>query len=167
MLAIGLVAGLVEPFVWQPGPAESSFSGDEGQCAGGRPPPCFDRLDISAVTLADVPTLLYTLALVVFVGLALPSLVAGAWEGIRGRWHSAGGALLTFGGPLLVFIGVEIVPHAVVTLPCGILDPDLCSRFHQLEHLLFGLVPMALLYRAALLRWSPGVIAEAASPRQG
>ena len=114
-----------------------------------------------------MPTLLYTLALVVFVGLALPSLVAGAWEGIRGRWRSAGGALLTFGGPLLVFIGVETVPHAVVALPCGVLDPDLCSRFHQLEHLLFGLVPMALLYRAALLRWSPGVITEAASPRQG
>ena len=68
---------------------------------------------------------------------------------------------------MLVFIGTEIIPHAVVALPCGVLDADFCSRFHQLEHVMFGLVPMTLLYGAALLHWSPGVITAAASPRQG
>lgn len=166
-IAIGLVAGVVEPFVWQPGPVDSAFVGNEGQCAGGRQPPCFDLPDISSLPPALVPMLLYVLAVLLFLALSLPSLVAGAWDASHGRRRSAGRAILTFAGPMLVFIGTEIVPHAVVALPCGVLDPDFCSRFHQLEHVMFGLVPMTLLYGAALLRWSPGVITAAASPRQG
>lgn len=168
-IAIGLVAGVVEPFVWQPGPAESAFVGEEGQCAGGRQPPCFDLdlPDISSLPLALVPMALYVLAALLFLALSLPSLVAGAWDAIHGRWRSAGRATLAFAGPILVFIGTEIVPHAVVALPCGVLAPDFCSRFHQLEHVMFGLVPMTLLYGAALLRWSPGIMTNAASRRQG
>lgn len=166
-IAIGLVAGVVEPFVWQPGPAESAFVGDEGQCAGGRQPPCFDLPEISSLPLALVPMALYVLAVLVFLALALSSLVAGAWDGIHGRWRPMGRAILTFAGPLLVFIGTELVPHAVVALPCGALDPDICGRFHQLEHVLFGLVPMTLVYGAALRRWSRGVVTGGVSPRQG
>lgn len=104
-MAIGLVAGVVEPFVWQPGPAESAFVGDEGQCAGGRQPPCFDLTDISSLPLALVPMVLYVLAVLLFLALSLPSLAAGAWDAIHGPWRSAGRAILTFAGPMLVFIG--------------------------------------------------------------
>ncbi|HEY8648042.1 MAG TPA: hypothetical protein VIM50_01600 [Candidatus Limnocylindria bacterium] len=157
-IAIGLLAGVVEAVVWGATPAESGFQGNEGECPGGRQPPCFDLPDISSLPLALVPMVPYVLALVVFLALGVPGLVAGVWDVAQRRWRAAARALLTFAGPMLVFIGTETVPHAVLAVPCGILEPDLCSRLHQLEHVLFGLVPMTLLYRSALLRWSPGVV---------
>ena len=158
-ILLGLLAGVVEALAWRGGAANPPFEGAEGACPGGRQPPCFDGLpDLSSLPAELVPMLLYTLAILVFLSLSLPSLFTGVWEGIHGRWRSAALAGLSFIGSLLVVIGTETIPHAVVALPCSVLDPDLCSRFHQLEHVLFGLIPLTLVYRTALLRWTPGVL---------
>lgn len=158
-IPLGLLAGIVEALVWTTGPAKPPFEGEEGACTGGRQPPCFDGLpDLSSLPLELVPTLLYVFAVFIVLALSLPSLLASLGEALYRRWRSAALACLTFAGPMLVFIGTETVPHAVAVLPCRILDADLCSRFHQLEHVLFGLIPLTLLYRAVLLRWSPSVI---------
>ena len=162
-IPLGLLAGIVDAFGWQARPPPPGFQGEEGACQGGGRPPCFDGLpDLSSLPPELVPMLLYLLAILVFLSLSLPSLFAGVWEGIRGRWRSAGVAGLSFFGPLLLVIGTETIPHAVVVMPCSVLDPNLCSRFHQLEHVAFGVIPLTLLYRAMLLRWSPRVVVQAA-----
>ena len=156
--AIGVVAGVVEAITWVPTAPEETFQGIEGACPGGAAPPCFDVPDIALLPLALVPMVPYVLSLVLFLVLAVPSLLAAASGAMHGRWRPAAREVVTFTAPLLVLIGMETIPHLVLAAPCGPPGLDVCNRFHQLEHVVLGLVPMTLLYRLALLRWSPGVI---------
>ena len=99
------------------------------------------------------------------VVLGVPSLLAGVWNLVRGRASSAGPRLFAFVGPALVLVVTEALPHALV--PCGILpgvcedvlgrDPGVTGRWHQLDHVLVGALPVVGLYWWTLRRWHPGL----------
>ncbi len=104
--------------------------------------------------------------------LGVPSLLAAAWDLLRGRWGVGVSRLLPFVGPVALLIGAEIIPHLLN--PCflalelggrrlpGVCEyaewgADLAERWHLLHHTLVGAVPLAALYWFALRRWRPEV----------
>lgn len=137
-------------------------------------PPCFDvrgeGLPGVRDLLAIIPILGYLLAIVA----GLPSLLAGAWDVLRGRGNAGGRRLLAFTGPAVLLAGAETVPHLLN--PCfwalalgGTRLPELycaynsewgadsADRWHPLWHALTGALPVAILYWLALRRWRPEV----------
>ena len=101
--------------------------------------------------------------------LGLPSLLAGAWDLLRGRGSEGVRRLLAFAGPVLVFIGIEVLPHLLnpCSLPYEFSDrdpPGICQsnpewgadvedRYHLFTHALARGLPMAVIYGLALRRW--------------
>ena len=105
--------------------------------------------------------------------LGLPSLLAEAWDVLRGRGAVGVRRWLAFVGPLVVFVGTEILPHLLN--PCGIpyalgsrelagfcattpaWGADVKERYHLLDHAQGGALPLAALYWLALRRWRPAI----------
>ena len=166
-VVVALVGGTVYAAAWEP--RAVAVPGRDA-CPD---PPCFDRGDLQP-GLRDLPTVIPTLGYLLAIVLGLPSLLAGAWDFLRGRWVAGGRRLLAFVGPVLFFVGTELVPHLVnpcyfalalagKRLPEFYCDysaewgADLADRWHPLDHTLVGAVPMAALYWLALRRWHPAV----------
>ena len=94
--------------------------------------------------------------------LAVPGLLAGGVDLLRGRRAFVAARLLALVGPLLVLVGTEAVPHA---LACPLLPwtceglPDhgwtIADQWHQLDHALVGAAPLTALYGWALAGWRP------------
>ncbi len=102
-VAIALVGGVVVAVAWQPRAEETQYF---DECPN---PPCFGGGGLPGVR--DLPWVLSTLGYGLAILLGLPSLLAGAWDLLRGRGAVGGRRLLAFIGPVLVFVGTEIVPH--------------------------------------------------------
>jgi hypothetical protein len=123
-----------------------------------------------------VPFVGYGLALL----LGVPSGIAGGWSLVRGRWSAGFRRLLILVGPILFIVGMEVVPHIVNpclaadlagdTFPrfCGRTESgaDIAERGHALYHALVGALPMVLLYRWALRRWRPDLLASGSNSRR-
>ena len=122
--------------------------------------------------LQDLPWVLPMLGYALVILLGAPSLLAAAWDFLRGRWGAAGRRTLPFVGPLLFLVGTEIVPHLLN--PCfltlelggkrfpgmceyGEWGADFAGRWHLLDHTLVGAIPFAALYWLALRKWRPDV----------
>jgi len=166
-VAVALVGGTLYAATW--GPRTVAVPGRDA-CPE---PPCFDSGDLQP-GLRDLPTVIPTLGYLLAIVLGLPSLLAGAWDFLRGRWAAGGRRLLAFVGPVLFFLGTELVPH--LFNPCYFAlefagkqlpefyceyspewGADLADRWHLLDHTLVGAIPMAALYWLALRRWHPAV----------
>lgn len=147
-IAVGLIGGVMVA-IWQ-----------SDESAGAMP------------GLRDLPMIVSMLGYLLVIILGVPSLLAGAWDFLRGRWAAGGRRMLVFGGPVLFLAGTEIVPHLLN--PClfvlelgdkrlpGMCDygewgTDLAGRWHLLDHTLVGAIPFAALYWRALRRWRPEV----------
>lgn len=150
-IAIGLIGGAMVAAAWQ-----------LGESAGTRPGP----------GLRDLPWIVTMMGYLIVILLGAPSLLAGAWDFLRGRWTAAGRRILVFVGPVLFLVGTEIVPHLLN--PCfialefggkrlptmcdyGSWGTDFAARWHLLDHTLVGAVPFAAIYRWALRKWRPDV----------
>ncbi len=149
-IAVGLVGGVIAA-IWQ-----------SDESAGATPGP----------GLRDLPTIVSMLGYLLVILLGAPSLLAGAWDFLRGRRTAGGRRMLAFAGPVLFLAGTEIVPHLLN--PCllalelggkrlpGMCDygqwgTDFAARWHLLDHTLVGAIPFAALYWLALRKWRPGV----------
>lgn len=165
-VAIALVGGAVIAVAAQPGAQEVQFV---DECPD---PPCFGGGGLPSVS--DLPWILSMLGYGLAILLGLASLLAGAWDLLRGRWAVGGRRLLTFVGPVLVFVGIEVLPHLVnpcaIPYALGSRDlPGICvtnpewgadveDRYHLLDHALVGGLPMAALYWLALRTWRPALV---------
>ena len=129
-----------------------------------------------------LPYQLQAMAYAVATLLALPGLLAGVWDCLRGRWGQGARRLLTFAGPVAVFFANELGSHLLV--PCGLTEslgwgtpdwgPSPCpggmhptaagrqvfERIHQLHHTLLAGAPVAAIYWLALRRWHRRIIAS-------
>ncbi len=165
-VAIALVGGAVVAAAWQPGVQEVQFV---DECPN---PPCFGGGGLPGVR--DLPTVASTLGYLLAILLGLPSVLAAAWDLLRGRLGAGGGRLLPFVGAVLFFGATEIVPHLLN--PCYFAQAlagkrlpefycqyspdrgvDLADRWHLLDHTLVGAIPFAALYWLALRRCRPDV----------
>ncbi len=165
-VAIALVGGTVYAATWEP--RTVAVPGRDA-CPD---PPCFGGGGLPGVR--DLPTVVSTLGYLLVILLGLPSLLAGAWDYLRGRWAAGGRRLLAFVGPVLFFLGTELVPH--LFNPCYFAlefagkqlpefyceyspegGADLADRWHLLDHTLVGALPLAALYWLALRRWRPAI----------
>ena len=117
-IAFGLLAGTAIVLVWRPGGNWEAY---------------------------NWPYRVQGVALLVVVILGIPSLLVGAWDGMRGRRAQGAGRLLAFFGPLIVLVvGEGLTPHREIP-------------WHQLVHTLFGSAPLTVLYLVALRRWHPAL----------
>lgn len=164
-VATALVGGAAIAVAAPPGAQEVRFF---DECLD---PPCFGGGGLPSVS--DLPWILSMLGYGLAILLGLPSLLAGAWDLLRGHWAVGGWRLLAFVGPVLVFVGIEVLPHLLN--PCAIpyamgnrdlpgfcvTNPewgaDVEDRYHLLDHALVGGLPMAALYWLALRTWRPAV----------
>lgn len=152
-VALGLLGGVLSAVEGPVGAPEAI--GEEDRCPN---PPCLNLdLDWSRLHLSDVPSVLQFSGFLLAPALGMPSLLAGAWDLLRGRPAAGGRRLLAFGGPVLVLLGAELIPHALgcVLLPwtCEVhprYGLDIMGQWHQLDHMLVGAVPMVALYGWAL-----------------
>ncbi len=150
-IAVGFVGGVIVAVIWQ-----------SDESAGAMPGP----------GLQDLPMIISMLGYLLVILLGVPSLLAGAWDFLRGHWTAGGRRILVFVGPVLLLVGTEIVPHLLN--PClfalelggkrlpGMCDygewgTDFAARWHLLDHTLVGAIPFAALYWSALRKWRPGV----------
>ena len=150
-IAVGLIGGVILAVIWQPDESVGEMSGPG---------------------LRDLPMIISTLGYLLAILLGVPSLLAGAWDFLRGRWTAGGRRILVFVGPVLFLVGTEIVPHLLN--PClfalelggrrlpGMCDygewgTDFAARWHLLDHTLVGAIPFAALYWSALRKWRPRV----------
>lgn len=150
-IAVGLIGGVILAAIWQPDESVGGMSGPG---------------------LRDLPMIISTLGYLLVILLGVPSLLAGAWDFLRGHWTAGGRRILVFVGPVLLLVGTEIVPHLLN--PClfalelggkrlpGLCDygewgTDFAARWHLLDHTLVGAIPFAALYWLALRKWRPGV----------
>ena len=165
-VALALAGGAVDAATWQPRTPDAQVE------VGCENPPCSGGGGMPG--LRELPTVVPILGYLLAIVLGVPSLLAGAWDVLRGRWGVGGRRLLAFAGPVLFLVGTEIVPHLLnpcffalqlgdTRLPefyCAY-DPewgvDLADRWHLLDHTLVGALPMAALYRLALRRWRPNI----------
>lgn len=149
-LALGLLGGVASAIEGPTSMAETAVM-EEERCPA---PPCFDLdIDLSRVRASTIPGMLQLVGFVVALLLSVPSLLAGGWDLLRGRWAPAGRRLLAFAGPALVLLGTELLPHA---LACPLLPwtceqhprhgLSIAGQWHQLDHMLFGAVPLIALY---------------------
>ncbi len=122
--------------------------------------------------LQDLPMVLSMMGYGLAILLGVPSLLAAAWDILRGRWGVGGRRLLPFVGPVVFLIGTEIIPHLLN--PCflalelgGRRMPGVCQyaewgadfgdRWHLLNHTLVGAIPLAVLYWLAVRKWRPDI----------
>ncbi len=150
-IAVGLIGGVVLAAVWQ---SDESVGG------------------MSGPGLRDLPMIVSTLGYLLTILLGVPSLLAGAWDFLRGHWAAGGRRTLVFVGPVLFVVGTETIPHLLN--PClfalalsGKRLPEMCdygewgtdfaARWHLLDHTLVGAIPFAALYWRALRKWRPDV----------
>lgn len=150
-IAVGLIGGVILAAIWQPDESVGGMSGPG---------------------LRDLPMIISTLGYLLVILLGVPSLLAGAWDFLRGHWTAGGRRILVFVGPVLLLVGTEIVPHLLN--PClfalelggkrlpGLCDygewgTDFAARWHLLDHTLVGAISFAALYWLALRKWRPGV----------
>ena len=161
---MGLIAGAVYAAGWLPASSEAPVAVD---CPA---PPCFGGGGLPGPSA--LPTIVPLLAYLLAIVLGVPSLLAGAWDLLRGRWPAGGRRLLAFVGPVLFLVGTEVNPHllnpCLLALRLGAArlpafycayspewGADMTDRWHVLEHTLLGAVPLAALYGWALRRWAP------------
>ncbi len=133
-------------------------------------PPCFGGGGLPG--LQDLPMVLSMMGYGLAILLGVPSLLAAAWDLLRGRLGVGGGRLLPFVGPVLFLVGTEIIPHLLN--PCflalefggrrlpGVCEyaewgADFVGRWHLLQHTLVGAVPLAALYWLAVRKWRPDI----------
>lgn len=163
-----LGGGTIYTATWQPRALDGAVAAP-GRDA--RPdPPCFDVGGTGLPDLRDLLSIVPILGCLLAIELGLPSLLAGAWDGLRGRWAAGGRRLLACVGPALLFVGTEVFPHLVS--PCfwaltlgGARLPelycayslewsaDVADRWRPLSHALVGALPLTALYYWALRRW--------------
>ncbi len=151
-IAVGLAGGAVVAAMWQ-----------SNESAGAMPGP----------GLRDFPMIVSMLGYLLVILLGLPSLLASAWDFLRGRWTAGGRRMIVIVGPVLFLAGTEIVPHLLN--PCffalelageklpqmcdyGEWGTDFAARWHLLDHTLVGAIPFAALYWRALCKWRPDVV---------
>ena len=112
-------------------------------------------------TVYNRPYQIQGLGFLLVLLLSLPSLLAGAWDYLRGRWGQGSGRLLAFLGPAVVVVGTEgLVSHGllgcnVTPWACPVGDFD--ARWHQFHHTLVAGLPLALLYWLLLRRYGPSL----------
>lgn len=149
-LALGLLGGVASAIEGPTSMAETAVA-EEERCPA---PPCFDLdIDLARVRASTIPGMLQLVGFVVALLLSVPSLLAGGWDLLHAHWAPAGRRLLAFAGPALVLLGTELLPHA---LACPLLPwtceqhprhgLSIAGQWHQLDHMLFGAVPLIALY---------------------
>ncbi len=165
---VALVGGMVYAATWEPRAPDAQVAvPGRDACPN---PPCFGGGGMPG--LRDLPWVIAMLGYGLAILLGMPSLLAAAWDLMRGRWGSTGRRTLPFVGPLLFLVCTEIVPHLLS--PCflalqlggkrfpgmceyGEWGADLAERWHLLDHTLVGAIPFAALYWLALRKWRPEV----------
>lgn len=153
-LALGLLGGVATAIEGPTSVTETAVAEEEEEEERCPDPPCFDLdIDLSRVQASTIPGMLQLVGFVVALLLSVPSLLAGGWDLLRARWAPGGRRLLAFAGPALVLLGTELLPHA---LACPLLPwtceqhprhgLSIAGQWHQLDHMLFGAVPLIALY---------------------